>query len=134
MGINAVGIFKKTMRPLSKFFDLLSTFPAVVVCATGSVDADHRIEYFTVSNPRVRKNDTIVFKCGAALEQAQDGRPSTLVIQIRKWFPGSRQQWLLSSNEVVERTSLRYNATIKEIGQNQITEVQFIIKSTQLIT
>lgn len=111
------------MEPGGKVFSLLALLlVAILSCA----DASGTIQYFNVSNTRIGKNGTIVFRCGATLEQTDDGRFHTLIIQIRKWFPGSVRQWLLASNEQEEIRSRRYNATLHVFEQTR--EVEFSIQ------
>ena len=71
-------------------------------------------------------------RCGATLEEAQDGGSHSLIIQIRKWFRGSRMQWLLTSNEDVEIGSDRYHAKLNTTDMIGLQEVEFTIKSKRL--
>ena len=96
----------------------------------GCADASGFVRYFNISATRVHKNDTIVMRCGATLEEAQDGGSHSLIIQIRKWFRGCRMQWLLTSNEDVEIASDRYQTKLNRT--DMIQEVEFTIKSKRL--
>lgn len=109
----------------------ISSLLAILLLAILScVDAWGTVQYFNVSNVRVRKGESIVFKCGATLEQTDGGVPHTLVVNIIKWFPGSMMKWTLTSNEEVDIGSRRYNARLNRI--NEINEFELTIMNAML--
>ena len=97
----------------------------------GYVEAFGQIQYFNVSQPRVRQGESIVFKCGATRSVSDDGEFHSLVLHIRKSFNGSRP-WLLSVNEDLEIFDdlARYDAELREI--NDVREVELNIFSKKL--
>ena len=76
------------------------------------------------------QGDSIELKCGATLEQTDDGEFHSLILHIRKWFNGSRE-FLLSVNEELEYIGHdRYRVEPHVIGD--IREFVFTILSKNL--
>jgi len=66
------------------------------------------------------------------VQETDDGEAHTLIVHIRKWFPGSTMKWLLTTNEDIEISSPRYDAHLRVIRTNTsdtpiIKEVEFTI-------
>ena len=99
-----------------------------LVSVAGCADAWGMIQYFNVSKTQVRKGDSIVFKCGATL---QDDVGHSLIIHIKKWFPGASEGWILTTNEHIEIASGRYETRLND-SVPPIIEVQFTIMGTFL--
>jgi len=93
------------------------------------VDAWGTIQSFNVSKARIRAGDSIVFTCGVTLQPTED---HSLVVHIKKWFPGNTQGWLLTTNEDVEIASQRYEAALHNIPTNntdrQVKQIEFTIR------
>jgi len=81
----------------------------------------------------VRKGDSIVFHCGASMDQSgsQDtGSLHSLLIDIRKFIGGPRNK-LLSVNEQLEVDPGRFEAKLLQQTAN-LKEVEFTILSKNL--
>ena len=75
-----------------------------------------------------RQGDTVVFHCGASLEEtADDFTLHTLLVHIKKWIGGSRK-WLLTVNEQIEPILLydHYEARLLPMSED-LKEVEFKI-------
>ena len=100
-------------------------------CA-GCVDAGGTVRYFNVSKTRVHKDDSVVFKCGTTLQTTSGGEEHTLIVHIKKWFPGGQTKVLTTNEDIELDPPDRFDAHLHRNESSPVSEIEFDILSKNL--